>query len=592
MTNKKSNQRTVFKKLKNILSFILVIVYIFVLFPVYATESQEARFIDVPEGHWAEDVIHRLRELKITNGIGNNEFGLGLTIARSEFVTYLVRLMQWELIYPEKGSFIDNTDTSKWYYSYIETALKNGAISGNEEKFRPEEPITREEMAVMIVNTLGYDSLAKEMGYLGKPFEDVEQNTGYITIAKDFGIINGVGDNLFKPCNTATREEAAAMMIRMFNKMHQYFEELNAFYAIQSVGQMDLIEKLDSVCFGWSRLEYDQENDQVILNTTRKNNNEFAFPIDFSEPIKKAKESNVIAQLMVYADNGTLISPDKEKKVPLLEYILFNSEQRIQAVNSIIEQVNDVIVENEKISFDGVVIDFESMKGEELSKSFNIFLQELKKELDKTNKKLFVAVHPRRKPGLEFYDGYDYRTIGEIADRIILMAHDYYAKSLNSKEKDNGYTLTPLSPLDEVYFALRAITDKDTGVQDLDKIWLQISFDTVQWKLKNGKVDNQYPYKPSYDAVRQRLLKGAVINYGKLSRNPYATFYDSQDETDNVLWYEDSRSVQAKIDLARMFGIKGLSLWRLGNIPNYGENGTIEIYLDVWQQILGNYTEK
>ena len=37
------------------------------------------------------------------------------------------------------------------------------------------------------------------------------------------------------------------------------------------------------------------------------------------------------------------------------------------------------------------------------------FLRELKAELSKTNKKLYVAVHPVRKPNQAYYDGYDYK---------------------------------------------------------------------------------------------------------------------------------------------------------------------------------------
>jgi spore germination protein YaaH len=578
-------RKSINKKLRKIISIIIISAYILLLFPAYASQDSVTRFSDVPEGHWADKVIHDLRLLKITEGIGNNEFGLGLTISRSEFVTYLVRLMRWELITPENGSFPDNANNTKWYYPYIETAFTNGVIPKNSDKFRPEEPITREEMAIMIVHTLGYDELAKELTYLGNPFNDVENNTGYITIARDFGIVNGVGNNLFKPYNTATREEAAAMMIRMYDKVNQSLNELNAFYAIQSISQADMIPCLDSVGFGWSRLEYDEKNQQVVLNISRENNNNFAIPTGFSEPFNIAHQNKVCTQLMVFADNETKVNVN-EKTIPLLEHILVKPEIRSQAITSIVGQVNTTTRDDITVSFDGVVIDFEGMKGELLKESLNTFLIELNQELNKTNKKLYVAVHPKRKPEQIYYDGYDYRTIGEIADRVILMAHDYYAKKLTEEEMNNGYTFTPLSPMDEVYYALKAITDKDTGVQNLEKIMLQISFDSVQWKLKDGKIINQYPYNPSYDAIYKRLLTDVTMNYDNISQNPYVTFYDSKDETNNVLWYEDSRSLEAKINLAKMFGIRGISLWRLGNIPNFNGIDEKETYLDVWQKIL------
>lgn len=83
-------------------------------------------------------------------------------------------------------------------------------------------------------------------------------------------------------------------------------------------------------------------------------------------------------------------------------------------------------------------------------------------------------------------------------------------------------------------------------------------------------------------------MEDVTINYSDRYQNPYATFFDANDETQNVIWYEDSRSIRAKVDVAKMFGIQGVSLWRLGNIPDFQENDNKEIYLDVWGHILEN----
>lgn len=571
---------------RNVLCLLLMVILIFHS-RVFAWEGTYNTFNDVQEDHWAYKAIHDMRGLDITDGIGNNLFGMGNTIKRSEFVAFLVKLMEWELISPAEGSFIDNRDKDKWYYTYIETALKQGVIYNDYDSFRVDDPITREEMAVMIVRTLGYDTLAQQLVYLGSPFDDVSENTGYITIARDFGIINGVGNNQFKPYNTAKREEAAAMMMRMYDKLNGPINEFHGFYAIRSAHQMDMIKSLTSVAFGWSRLEYDNQSNQVILNTTRSNNNEFAIPTGFSQPITMAQENGVSTQLMVFAKNDTVLNIQSEGNIPLVDYIISNEEVRSQVIASIVAQINLTEVNDISLAFDGVVIDFENMKGARLKENYNIFLKELKAELDKHNKLLYVAVHPARKPGQEYFDGYDFLTIGEIADKVILMAHDYYAKQLTDMDMEKGYTTTPLTPIDEIYYALKAITDKDTGVQDINKIMLQFSFDVVQWKLQDGRVINRSPYHPTYEALQQRLMmEDSIINYSQRIQNPYLTFYDSMDESQNIVWYEDSRSIQAKISLAKMFGIKGLSIWRIGNIPDYEESLEKTIYLDVWQQIL------
>jgi len=571
------------KPYKTVLSIVLA--FSLILAPAFAEENTEFRFKDVPQGHWAEKAVHDLRSLGITEGIGNNKYGMGLEVKRSEFVKFLVSLMKWELITPEIGSFVDNMDPSKWYYSYIETAYRNGVISDDTTKFRPDDPITREEMAIMLVNTLGYGTLARQISDLGSDFNDVSNNTGYITIAKDFGIIKGVGNNQFKPDATAKREEAAVMMMRMYDKINNPVKELHAFYAIRSYPQMDFIPELDSVSFGWSRIEYDINNNQVVLNITQNNKNDFYIPPGFTEPVNLAKENNVSTQLMVFADNSSFIDLNNEK-ISLPEYILTQPELRKQAIALIAQQVNNTVADDISISFDGVVIDFEGLKGENAKYAFNCFLEELKQELDITGKKLIVAVHPERKPGQEYFDGYDYKTIGQIADKVILMAHDYYSKKFTDLDMKTGYTVTPLTPVDEVYYALKAITDEENGVENPEKIWLQISFDTVQWSLQNGEVKNREPFRPSYEQIYQRLMNNGEIHYSARNRNPYMEYVDETDQIYNIIWYEDSRSVRDKINLARMFGINGISLWRLGNIPDYEDFNDKILYLDIWQKLL------
>ncbi|MDD4503619.1 MAG: S-layer homology domain-containing protein, partial [Clostridiaceae bacterium] len=54
------------------------------------------KFSDVPDNHWAYEPIHYFRYLNITQGIGGNKFGLGQSVKKSEFITMLVRLMDWE----------------------------------------------------------------------------------------------------------------------------------------------------------------------------------------------------------------------------------------------------------------------------------------------------------------------------------------------------------------------------------------------------------------------------------------------------------------------------------------------------------------
>lgn len=551
------------------------------------TAAAAERFSDVPAGHWADSAVHALRELGVTDGIGGNRFGLGMTIKRDEFVAFLARLMGWQPAAPAAGSFADNQDAGKWYYGYVETAVARGLVEAG-GTFRPEEPIRRGEMASMIVGALGYETLAESVASQGSGFTDVTENAGQIAVAASLGIVNGMDASHFAPDATATREQAAAMMVRMRDGLTRAPGTLHAFYAISSYPQIGLMQNLDAVSFGWSRLDAAEADGEPYLNLDKAGSNEYGIPTGYGEAYGTAKSAGMPAYLMVAGQNTAVI-----------EAMLADGEDRTRIVSEIASAVAGVEREDGTLSFDGAVVDLEGLKGETSKTQFTAFVQALGKSLHAQSKKLLVAVPPARRAGLSYYDGYDFRAIGEAADTVILMAHDYDATSMTAAEMASGWTVTPLTPFDDVWYALKAITDARTGVADKSKVLLQISFDSTVWTLKNGVVTESRPDHLSMDAVVEKLQAGATIKYSELNRNPVATWLENaqgelvkaaeapSDAVTRVMWYEDARSVADKIDLAARFGIGGISLWRLGTIPDTADaTAGASIHMDVWRTVL------
>lgn len=582
--------------------FILVISISVLSYTQYALSSNLSEdsgqpFSDVPENSYAYLPVHELRKAGITNGIGNNRFGFGKTLSRGEFVTFLVRLMNWDLAAPTVASFDDNQDPRKYYYAPIETALEQGVINNSEIMFRPDEPITREEAAVMIVNCLGYEDLSKTLAYLDQPFEDVFTNLGSITIARDFGIVSI--DTAFNPSSNILREQAAAMLIRMRDAMNRTIKDLNGFYAMKSFPQLDMINDLSSVCFGWSKLSFDSEKGNIVVNTSRNayDYNDYYIPVGFEIPLSKAREANTPALLMLYSSQDEKIQdPETGLKIGITEYVLANPQVYRKVIDDIIVTIRGLPNDNENgqdtaaASFDGVVIDFESLRGEALKSSLNDFLKELKAALDIDNKKLFVAVHPLYHPARSSasIDGYDFRTIGEIADKLILMAHDYNAKRLTKTEMEAGFSTTPLTPIEDVYYALQTITDPTKGVQDKSKIMLQISFDWTVWKRKDGKILEAVPGRYNLENFMKLLKSDQEIEYAYSGEyaNPYIKYIDTSTGVECIVWYENSQSVMEKVKLAKFFGIEGISLWRLGQIPNEADVSGKSFDMDIWQKLV------
>ena len=175
-------------------------------------------YSDVPADHWAYADIEKVTAAGLFQGVDSDTFGLGQTMTRAQFVTALVRLFGWETIVPETPTFSDCAEPDRWFYAAVETAYANGALPPYASTFRPMDPITREEMATMIVRALGYTSLAGRMSASQLPFTDVMTNQGYIAVAYDLGIVNGYDGGLFKPDQVATREQAAAVLGRLYDK--------------------------------------------------------------------------------------------------------------------------------------------------------------------------------------------------------------------------------------------------------------------------------------------------------------------------------------------------------------------------------------
>jgi hypothetical protein len=559
-----------------------------------SASEKTAQFSDVPSNSYAYQNIIDLRNLGITNGLGNNKFGYGQPVTRAEFITFLYRLMKWEAVTPAAGSFTDNKDKTKYYYIPVETALAKGVLTKDQASFRPNASATREEMAVMLVRCLGYDSLAIRLDYLGSPFNDVTKNKGYITIAKDFGIITGTGTG-FSPNGTALKEQAAAMMMRMYDKLNTPVKDLNAFYAIKSSGQASLIPDLTTISCGWSSLEYDTDNGGAFINTSRTLDGaykDYYLPEGFSGVVDAERNSGKPALLMVYGSNYDKIevsSPAASSisTVSKLDYVLKDSvstDKVISDISSLVTKAerkkSDGTVES--AHFDGVVIDFECMKGAELKTEYVIFLKKLREKLP-SGSLLYVAVHPAVSRNRTYFDAYDFKEIGNIADRVILMAHDYYTTGpISEADMARGFSGNPLASSEDVYYALKAITDPVTGVADRNKIVLQLSFNWVEWLTKDGKTLKNTCGKYSLDNFMKLFSDyDTSVKYSDVYKSPYLTFTDADGITHTV-WYEDSRSVAEKIKMAQMFGLKGISIWRLGNIPDYPSS---EAYQDIWGKI-------
>ncbi|QJD82658.1 stalk domain-containing protein [Cohnella herbarum] len=247
---------------------------------------------------------------------------------------------------------------------------------------------------------------------------------------------------------------------------------LRAFYAMGSFANRDRIAAMDSVAFGWTRID---EKGELTLEGVDYNWPEAAGEITPESLVTSSAAQGASPYLMVYSVDGK----------GELTKMLSDETLRNHSIDNIVRLASDT-------GFGGVLLDYEGL-GLKLDpigqqKLLNEYVQEIDAKLEAIGVKLSVAVPPPNGA----YKGYDYATLAKYADDLVIMAHDYHAK---------GTPIRTPEPNDKVEQAIELLLN--SGIP-ADKLILGIS-----------------------------------------------------------LGSETAESVDDKLGLAKRYGLKGASFWRL-----------------------------
>ena len=186
--------------------------------PTQAPEPQQ-RFTDI-SGHWAEQDILYLEKNGLISGKTETQFMPEELITRAEFAVLIWRAAG-EKQQEYKNIFCDVSE-SAWYVQAAESLSSQGIINGYDGMFSPEQFITREEMAKMIV--CAYEVFVKPIEDDSQAIAFLDENKisgwslPYIRKACSAGLLSGVpGENgvWMYPRNHSTRAEATKM-VRLF----------------------------------------------------------------------------------------------------------------------------------------------------------------------------------------------------------------------------------------------------------------------------------------------------------------------------------------------------------------------------------------
>ncbi|MDF2587644.1 MAG: hypothetical protein K0S41_1485 [Anaerocolumna sp.] len=143
----------------------------------------------------------------------------------------------------------------------------------------------------------------------------------------------------------------------------------------------------------------------------------------------------------------------------------------------------------------------------------------------------------------------DYSLINQLAQNIIFMSYEW------------AFNINPPSPISSTY-RIKVFLDYILNFIPPDKIIIGIATIGYSWELPFVPgISNVYYI--SYDKVNNTAFNfGSTINYDEISQTPYFT-YTTEDTLNHIVWYIDSRTINATLDLITEYNLKGISIWNI-----------------------------
>ncbi len=189
--------------------------------------------------------------------------------------------------------------------------------------------------------------------------------------------------------------------------------------------------------------------------------------------------------------------------------------------------------------------------------SYNQFLRRLSGLLHERGWYLTTAIAPKESADQEglLYTAHDYAAHGRWADWVVLMTYEW------------GYTYSApqaVSPVNRI----RRVLDYAVTQMPVGSILLGLSNYGYRWRLPWRQGDAATVIS---NAAAQNLAVsvGAELRYDSTAQAPWFTYTDASGQR-SAVWYEDVRSVQARLDLVKEYNLAGVSWWTVNQLFRAG----------------------
>lgn len=215
--------------------------------------------------------------------------------------------------------------------------------------------------------------------------------------------------------------------------------------------------------------------------------------------------------------------------------------------NTLFDRVIAVMQEK---GFRALNIDFEFIRPAD-REAYNAFLRRATQRMHDAGYLVSTALAPKvsgEQVGA-WYEAHDYPAHGEIVDFSVIMTYEW------------GWSGGPpmaVAPLDQVERVIRYAT----SVMPAKKIMMGIPLYGYDWTLPYVEGGPYAKVVSPQDAINLAITRGVAIQYDWKSQSPFFNYWDDAGK-EHVVWFEDARSIQAKFDLVKRYGLRGVSYWKL-----------------------------
>ena len=182
----------------------------------FVPAEEPVGFQDVSESDWFYEAVRYVYERGIMSGVAQDRFAPRDTLTRAMLVQTLYALEGKPQA--EGGERFEDVSQEEWYADAVAWAAQNGLVAGvGEDRFAPEDALTREQMALILYRYAQYKSYDVQVE--GEPlesFQDKDEISAWaeeaLAWAVDAKLLSGTGESCLSPGGTATRAQVAQVL--------------------------------------------------------------------------------------------------------------------------------------------------------------------------------------------------------------------------------------------------------------------------------------------------------------------------------------------------------------------------------------------